>query len=60
MGFITRGLKAILCLVIFHIVMSMLYANGIQIFNDIYYTEIGFVVFVTALFLDTSFSFQGV
>ncbi len=57
MGFVTRSLKLILFLFIFYIAMGMLHSNGISIFGGMYYTELGFVAFMFAIFLDVTFSF---
>ncbi|MBN2067798.1 MAG: hypothetical protein JW744_04990 [Candidatus Diapherotrites archaeon] len=58
MGFILKSSKLAVCLFIFYIVMDMLRASGIQIFGNSYYTEMGFALFMIAIFMDITFSFH--
>jgi len=58
MGFILRSAKLALGLFIFYTVMDILRFTGIQVFGDSYYTELGFSLFMIAIFLDITFSFH--
>lgn len=53
---LVKSLQIIMCLVIFYIFMSFLNIGGVQVFGSGFYTELGFIAFVSAVFLDASFA----
>jgi len=58
MGFILKSMLVIMGLFIFCVVMNILKGGGLQVFGDSFYTELGAMAFIIALFLDITFSFQ--
>jgi len=58
MGFILKSMLVIAGLFIFCVIMNILRGGGLQVFGDSFYTELGVMTFVIALFLDITFSFQ--
>jgi hypothetical protein len=58
MGFVVKSMALIAGISIIYIATSILHEGGLDIFGRSFYTEIGFYVFVMAIFLDTTFSFH--